>query len=96
MLARASPAREAKCDTGPPVQPTTYVNAGRLEEARQTAARFLEAFPGMMVTTAIEATPGDPVFYPIKLKACGTGACRSDHRHRTSCLGGEEGNNPAQ
>jgi adenylate cyclase len=43
-------------------QLTTNINAGRLEEARQTAARFLEAFPGMMVTRAIEATLGDPGF----------------------------------
>jgi adenylate cyclase len=40
----------------------TYGNAGRLEEARQAAARFLEAFPGMTVTKAIGATPGDPGF----------------------------------
>ena len=96
MLARASPAREAKCDTGPPVQPTTYVNAGRLEEARQTAARFLEAFPGMMVTTAIEATPGDPVFYPIKLKACGTGPAEGIIGTGLPALEEKEGNNPAQ
>lgn len=40
----------------------TYGNAGRLEEARQAAARFLEAFPGMTVSKAIAATPGDPGF----------------------------------
>jgi adenylate cyclase len=40
----------------------TYGNAGQLAEARRTAARFLEAFPGMTVSKAIAATPGDPGF----------------------------------
>jgi adenylate cyclase len=34
-----------------------YANAGRLDEARRTAAKFLEAFPGMTVSRAIDASP---------------------------------------
>jgi adenylate cyclase len=41
---------------------TTYANAGRLEEAKQAATKFLEAFPGMTVTKAVDATPGSPDF----------------------------------
>ncbi|AWM85628.1 adenylate/guanylate cyclase domain-containing protein [Microvirga sp. 17 mud 1-3] len=39
---------------------TTYANAGRLEEARQTAAKLLEAYPDLTVTRAVEAAPGNP------------------------------------
>jgi adenylate cyclase len=52
----------------------TYANAGRLEEARQSLARFLEAFPGMTVSKAIEATPGNQQFlscYAQGLRAAG-------------------------
>jgi adenylate cyclase len=34
-----------------------YAHAGRLEEAKQTVARFLEAYPGMTVSKAIAAAP---------------------------------------
>jgi adenylate cyclase len=37
---------------------TTYANAGRLEQAKQAAAKFLEAFPGMTVSRAVDAAPG--------------------------------------
>ncbi|MGF9759369.1 adenylate/guanylate cyclase domain-containing protein [Microvirga sp. 0TCS3.31] len=52
----------------------TYANAGRLEEARQSLARFLEAFPGMTVSKAIDATPGNQEFlsrYAQGLRAAG-------------------------
>jgi adenylate cyclase len=35
----------------------SYAEAGRLEEAKQAAARFLEAYPEMTVSKAVEATP---------------------------------------
>jgi len=41
---------------------SAYANAGRLEEARQAAARLLEAFPGMTVSRAVDAAPGNPMF----------------------------------
>jgi adenylate cyclase len=41
---------------------TAYANAGCVEEARQVAAKFLEAFPGMTVSRAVDATPGDANF----------------------------------
>ncbi|GEO19347.1 tetratricopeptide repeat protein [Microvirga aerophila] len=41
---------------------TTYANAGRLEEAKQAAAKFLAAFPGMTVSRAVDATPGNSDF----------------------------------
>jgi adenylate cyclase len=52
----------------------TYANAGRLEEARQSLARFLEAYPGMTVSKAIDATPGNQQFlsrYAQGLRAAG-------------------------
>jgi adenylate cyclase len=39
---------------------TTYANAGRLEEAKSTAAKLLEAFPGLTVSKAMDAAPGQP------------------------------------
>ena len=39
---------------------TTYANAGRLEEAKQAAAKLLEAFPGLTVSKAMDAAPGQP------------------------------------
>ena len=39
---------------------TTYANAGRLEEAKQAAAKLLEAFPDLTVSKAIDAAPGQP------------------------------------
>jgi adenylate cyclase len=41
---------------------TAYANAGHLEKARQAAAKFMAAFPGMTVSRAIDATPGDANF----------------------------------
>ncbi len=38
---------------------TTYGNAGRLEEAKQAAAKLLEAFPGLTVSKAVDAAPGN-------------------------------------
>jgi hypothetical protein len=37
---------------------TTYANAGRLEEAKQAAAKLPEAFPGLTVSKAMDAAPG--------------------------------------
>lgn len=34
-----------------------YANAGRLEEAKRAVARFMEAYPGMTVSKAIDAAP---------------------------------------
>lgn len=34
-----------------------YAHAGRLEEAKRAVARFLEAYPGMTVTRAVDAAP---------------------------------------
>ena len=39
---------------------TTYANAGRLVEAKQAAAKLLEAFPGLTVSKAMDAAPGQP------------------------------------
>jgi adenylate cyclase len=39
---------------------TTYANAGRLEEAKQAAAKLLEAFPDLTVSKAMDAAPGQP------------------------------------
>jgi len=41
---------------------SAYANAGRLEEAQQAAAKLLEAFPGMTVSRAVDAAPGNPAF----------------------------------
>jgi adenylate cyclase len=41
---------------------TTYANAGCLEKAQQAAAKLLEAFPGLTVSRAVDATPGNPEF----------------------------------
>jgi adenylate cyclase len=39
---------------------TTYANAGRLEEAKQAAAKLLGAFPDLTVPKAVNAAPGNP------------------------------------
>lgn len=39
---------------------TTYGNAGRLKEAKQAAAKLLEAFPDLTVSKAVDAAPGNP------------------------------------
>jgi adenylate cyclase len=38
---------------------TTYANAGRLEEAKQAAAKLLGAFPDLTVPKAVNAAPGN-------------------------------------
>jgi adenylate cyclase len=53
---------------------TAYANAGHLEKARHAATKFVEAFPGMTVSRAIDATPGSPDFlsrYVQGLRAAG-------------------------
>jgi adenylate cyclase len=39
---------------------TTYANAGRLGEAKRAAAKLLDAFPGLTVSRALDAVPGNP------------------------------------
>ncbi|WP_018261128.1 adenylate/guanylate cyclase domain-containing protein [Methylobacterium sp. WSM2598] len=41
---------------------TSYANAGRLDDARSALGKFLEAYPGMTVAKAVEATPGSADF----------------------------------
>jgi adenylate cyclase len=43
-----------------PLLMTTYANAGRLEEAKQAAAKLLGAFPDLTVPKAVNAAPGNP------------------------------------
>ena len=39
---------------------TTSANAGRLAKAKQAAAKLLEAFPDLTVSTTVDAAPGNP------------------------------------